>query len=43
MDDNHEYTVAELLEQAENDPNWEPDAEKRETLVRQLKGLIAGV
>ena len=41
MDDNNDYTIEELLEEAKNDPGWEPDAEKRAALVEQLKRTIS--
>lgn len=43
MENNYEYTINDLLEEAINDPNWEPDAEKRETLVNQLKTVLINI
>ena len=43
MNDNDEYTIDELLEEAKNDPSWEPDAVKRATLVAQLKRELSHV
>jgi len=40
MNDDNDYTIIELLEEAKNDPDWEPDAEKRETLAAQLRRVI---
>ena len=40
MDDYCEYTFEELLEDAKNDPSWEPDPEKREMLARRLKTIV---
>jgi len=36
-DKNYDYTIAELMEQAKNDPSWEPDAERREAVIRQMQ------
>ncbi|MCL2137161.1 MAG: hypothetical protein FWH40_06540 [Coriobacteriia bacterium] len=31
-----EYTLEDLLEQAKNDPSWEPDEQKRAELTQAL-------
>ena len=36
MSDNTDYTLMDLLEQAKNDPSWEPDEAKRAELVQGL-------
>jgi len=36
MAENEEYTLEELLEQAKNDPSWEPDEQKRAELTMGL-------
>ena len=38
--DERDYTLAELLEQAKNDPSWEPDEARREVVVRQMQTSI---
>lgn len=43
MDNNYNYTIEELLEEAKNDASWEPDARKREMLVIQLKAALEHV
>ena len=43
MSDNYDYTIEELLEEAKNDPEWEADAEKRESLVNRLKVILESV
>lgn len=43
MNENVDYSVEELLEEAKNDESWEADAEKRAALVSQLKRLISYV
>ena len=40
MDENLEYTLEELLEQARNDESWEPDEEKRKVLVAELERTL---
>ena len=43
MSDNssgQDYTITELLEEAKNDPSWEPDPEKRAELTTELKRVI---
>ena len=40
MDDNFDYTIEELLEDAKKDSSWEPDAEKRNKLVNRLKEVL---
>ena len=37
----NEYTLKDLLEQAKDDPSWEPDAKKREELVKALETALA--
>ena len=41
MNDDNDYTIDELLEEAVNDQSWEPDAEKRAALVAQLRGALS--
>ena len=36
----YEYTVKELLEEAQNDPSWEPDEEKRKQLTAILFNIV---
>jgi len=43
MENNYDYTIKELLEEAKKDPSWEPDAGKREHLVMQLKAALEHV
>ena len=40
---NQDYSILELLEEAKNDPSWEPDPEKRAELTTQLKRAISYV
>ena len=40
MNDNDNFTVQELLEEAKNDPSWESDPEERATLTEQLKRIL---
>ena len=35
-DNNYEYTISELLEEAKNDPDWEPETERRAEIVKQM-------
>ena len=39
----NDYTIEELLEEAKNDPNWEPDANKRAVLTAQLKRILSSI
>ena len=43
MDNEYDYTIEELLEEAKNDPGWEADAEKRNMLVKQLQIALESV
>ena len=43
MTEDCDYTIEELLELARNDAGFEPDAEKREKMVGQLKGILANI
>ena len=43
MAENYDYTIEEIMEKAKNDPEWEPDPEKREILVNQLRTALAHV
>jgi len=36
MSENSDFTLMDLLEQANNDPSWEPDADKRAALTQGL-------
>ena len=40
MSEKYDYTIAELLEQAKNDPSWEPDEERRAALVAALQATL---
>jgi len=37
MDDERNYTLDELLDEAKDDPVWEPDKQKREELVELFR------
>jgi len=39
-EDNSEYSLQDLLEQAKDDESWEPDREKREQLVKELERAL---
>jgi hypothetical protein len=43
MNEEYDYTIDELFEEAKNDPSWEPDEEKREELTAELRGAISRV
>ena len=41
MSNEYDYTFDELLEQAKNDPSWEPDEKKRAELTAALAVALA--
>jgi hypothetical protein len=40
MNEERNYTLKDLLEQAKNDESWEPDEKKRERLVKELERAL---
>jgi len=40
MEENMDYSLKDLLEQAKNDESWEPDEEKRKQLVAELERTL---
>jgi len=40
MNDEYDYTLDDLLEQAQDDPSWEPDAAKRAEMIGALRGSL---
>lgn len=40
MNEQQDYSLKELLEQAKNDESWEPDEKMRERLVKELERAL---
>ena len=36
----YDYSIKELLEEAKNDPSWEPDEKNREDLTAELYEVL---
>jgi len=41
--DDYDYTLDDLLETARSDAGFEPDAEKREKMIDQLKEVLTNI